>query len=123
VPSVTSTDRRRLGTWLIGGIASAISGTAAAIFGRFVGGSASVQEPGEIAPLSLGRVSDWVSDPGPVEKTASFVERDGYLRENRRTRIFLARIGLEPVVFSATCTHLAIEVRNGEVFIHPRELA
>jgi Rieske Fe-S protein len=101
-------DRRNLLSWLIGGVSAAIAGTVALIFGRFLAGSASAQELGGATAVSLGKLSDW--GKGPVERTVSFLDRDGYYRENRRARIFLTRIGVEPVVLSATCTHLGCAV-------------
>ena len=101
-------DRRKVLSFLIGGVAATIAGTVAAIFGRFLAGSASAQDLGGQAAVSLGKLSDWGS--GPVERTISFLDRDGYYRENRRAKIFLIGAGAEPVVLSATCTHLGCSV-------------
>lgn len=156
-------DRRKLLRLLTGGLAAAIAGTVAAIFGRYLAGSASAQELEGTAPVSLGKLADWPAGRDPVQQTVSFLERDGYSRETRRERVFLVRGGSAAAVFSATCTHLGcsvswdagsrtfrcpchggvygidgrvvsgppprplrrlpIEVRNGEVFVHPSELA
>ncbi len=161
-------DRRKLLGFLTGGLAAAIAGTATAIFGRYLAGSASAQGLEGTAPVSLGKLSDWPAGPDPVQRTVSFLERDGYSRETRRERVFLvrdgqARNGPAAAVFSATCTHLGcavawdsgsrtfrcpchggvygidgrvvsgppprplrrlpLEIRGGEVFVRPSELA
>ena len=158
-----TTDRRKLLSLLIGGISTGIGGALAAIFGRFLSGSASTQEAGGAAPVSLGKLSEWPDGGRPVERIVSFANRDGYFRESLPARIFLTRTGGAPAVFSATCTHLgcavswdagsrtfrcpchggvyrgdgsvvagppprplprlAVEIRDGEVFLHPGELA
>ena len=108
MPLWKTIDRRRLLSFLIGGVSAAIAGTLAAIFGRFLAGSASARESGAAPAVSLGKLSDW--SQGPAERTISFVDRDGYFKENRRVRVLLTRSGVEPVVLSATCTHLGCAV-------------
>ena len=110
MPIDRNTDRRTLLSLLIGGISAAVAGTITGIFGRFLVGSASAQEADAGAGVSLGRLSDWPGGRGPLERTISFAGRDGYFRDDHRAKIFLTRIGSDPVVFSATCTHLGCAV-------------
>ncbi len=108
MPLGRTIDRRSLLSWLIAGAAAAIAGTVAAIFGRFLTGSASADETAGASAVSLGKLPE--SGEGPVERTVVFVQRDGYYRESRRARLFLTRIGSETVALSATCTHLGCAV-------------
>ena len=95
---------------LIGSITAAIAGAVGAIFGRYFAGGARAGASDSAAAASLGKLADWAAGPAPVERTISFPSRDGYYVETRRERLFLFRNGSEPVVLSATCTHLGCAV-------------
>lgn len=108
MPLGRTIDRRGLLSWLIGVTTAAIGGTVAVIFGRFLAGAAPAHETEEVSAVSLGKTPD--AGERPIERTVSFVQRDGYYRETRRARVFLTRVGEETVVLSATCTHLGCAV-------------
>lgn len=101
-------DRRRALSVIAGTAAGVWSATVAALSGAFLSSPLRFARSGN--ELSIGKTEEFGPDFKPVQLTVPI--EDGWHKRNEHVRLY-ARTGDtgEPVVLSATCTHLGCTVK------------